>query len=60
MDLGIRDRACVVTGASGGIGRGVAVTLGSEGAAVLLVGRREDALAEAAEACARAAGVRRS
>ncbi len=56
MDLGIRDRACVVTGASGGIGRWVAVTLGSEGAAVLLVGRREDALAEAAEACARAGG----
>jgi 3-oxoacyl-[acyl-carrier protein] reductase len=56
MDLGIRDRACVVTGASGGIGREVTVALGAEGAAVLLVGRREDALAQAAEACARAGG----
>jgi 3-oxoacyl-[acyl-carrier protein] reductase len=56
MDLGIRDRACVVTGATGGIGREVALALGSEGAAVLLVGRREEALSEAAEACARAGG----
>lgn len=55
MDLGLRERACVVTGASSGIGREVAVGLGAEGASVLLVGRREEALAESAEAC-RAAG----
>jgi 3-oxoacyl-[acyl-carrier protein] reductase len=55
MDLGLRDRACIVTGASGGIGRASAVALASEGAAVLLTGRREEALNETADAC-RAAG----
>ena len=57
MDLGLRDRACVVTGASRGIGRATALTLAAEGAAALLVGRREQPLAEAAELC-RAAGGR--
>ena len=56
MDLGLRDRACIVTGASGGIGKQTAVTLAGEGAAVLLVARREEALAESAEACRRAGG----
>jgi 3-oxoacyl-[acyl-carrier protein] reductase len=51
MDLGLRDRACIVTGASGGIGRAVAVSLASEGASVLLVGRRSKTLAEVARAC---------
>ncbi len=51
MDLGLRDRACIVTGATGGIGRAVAVSLASEGASVLLVGRRSEALAEVARAC---------
>ena len=55
MDLGLRDRACIVTGASGGIGHATAVTLAREGAALLLVGRRADALAEV-EADCRAAG----
>jgi 3-oxoacyl-[acyl-carrier protein] reductase len=55
MDLGLRDRACVITGASRGIGRATAVALAAEGAALLLVGRREEALAETADAC-RAAG----
>jgi 3-oxoacyl-[acyl-carrier protein] reductase len=55
MDLGLRDRACIVTGASGGIGRATAVTLAREGAAALLVGRRSETLAEV-EADCRAAG----
>jgi 3-oxoacyl-[acyl-carrier protein] reductase len=57
VDLGLRDRACIVTGASGGIGRTTALGLAAEGAALVLTGRREKALAEVAEAC-RAAGGR--
>ena len=48
MDLGLRERACVVTGASRGIGRATAVALAAEGAHVLLVGRHEDALGDVA------------
>jgi 3-oxoacyl-[acyl-carrier protein] reductase len=48
MDLSIEGRACIVTGASRGIGLATARLLVAEGAGVLLVGRREDALAEAA------------
>ena len=56
MELGLRDRACIVTGASAGIGRATAVMLAGEGAALLLAARREDALAEVAGACRRAGG----
>jgi 3-oxoacyl-[acyl-carrier protein] reductase len=56
MELGLRDRACIITGASGGIGRTTAVTLAAEGASVLLVARREQALAEAARPCREAGG----
>jgi 3-oxoacyl-[acyl-carrier protein] reductase len=56
MDLGLRDRACIVTGASRGIGRATAIALAGEGAAVLLVGRREAALSAAAQACRDAGG----
>jgi 3-oxoacyl-[acyl-carrier protein] reductase len=51
MDLGLQDRACAVTGASNGIGRATALSLAREGAAVLLIGRREQPLVDAAEAC---------
>jgi 3-oxoacyl-[acyl-carrier protein] reductase len=44
MELGLRERACVVTGASGGIGRATAMALAREGASLLLVGRRAEAL----------------
>lgn len=47
MDLGLAGRACVVTGASRGIGRETARQLCAEGAAVLLVARDEARLAEA-------------
>jgi 3-oxoacyl-[acyl-carrier protein] reductase len=56
MDLGLRDRACVVTGASRGIGRATALGLAAEGAAVLLIGRRAEALEAAADACRGAGG----
>ncbi len=55
MDLGLAGRACLVTGASSGIGRETAVQLCAEGANVVLVGRDEERLAAAAEA-ATAAG----
>ncbi len=51
MDLGLRDRACIVTGASRGIGLEVARHLNGEGARLLLVGRGEDALRAAAQRC---------
>ena len=56
MDLGLKGRACVVTGAGRGIGRETARLLCAEGADVLLVARDEARLAEAAEE-AGAAGV---
>jgi 3-oxoacyl-[acyl-carrier protein] reductase len=55
MDLGLKGRACIVTGASAGIGRETALQLCAEGARVLLVARGEERLREAAEEAARAA-----
>ena len=56
MDLGLRGRACIVTGASRGIGRETARQLCAEGASVLLVARSEEELRDAATACAREGG----
>lgn len=56
MDLGLRGRACIVTGASGGIGARTAVALAGEGAGVVLAARREDGLRETADACRQAGG----
>jgi 3-oxoacyl-[acyl-carrier protein] reductase len=50
MDLGLRGRACVVSGGSRGIGLEVARQLHAEGADLLLIGRGEDALRAAAGA----------
>src|SRR4249920_409351 len=55
MDLGLKGRACVVTGANRGIGRETARQLCAEGASVLLVARDAERLAVAA-ADAAAAG----
>jgi 3-oxoacyl-[acyl-carrier protein] reductase len=54
VDLGLSGRACVVTGASRGIGRATARMLCAEGADVLLVARSEERLAGAADECAAA------
>jgi 3-oxoacyl-[acyl-carrier protein] reductase len=56
MELGLRDRVCVVTGASRGIGRATSIALAAEGASVVLVGRREEGLADTAQACEEAGG----
>jgi 3-oxoacyl-[acyl-carrier protein] reductase len=47
MDLGLTDRAFVVTAASSGLGRATAQQLVAEGARVVLVARRAEMLAEA-------------
>ena len=52
MDLGLTGRACIVTGASRGIGLATARGLARESARVLLVARGGDALAAAARECA--------
>jgi 3-oxoacyl-[acyl-carrier protein] reductase len=56
MDLGLKGRSCVVTGASRGIGAETARLLCAEGANVLLVARNEERLRSAADT-ATAAGV---
>jgi 3-oxoacyl-[acyl-carrier protein] reductase len=56
MELGLKGRTCIVTGASRGIGLETARRLCGEGASVLLVARSADELGRAAEACAAAGG----
>src|SRR6266702_3172872 len=55
MDLGLRERVAIVTGASRGLGKAAAVALAAEGARVVLNGRTEATLAEPAQEI-RAAG----
>jgi 3-oxoacyl-[acyl-carrier protein] reductase len=54
VDLGLKGRACVVTGASRGIGRSTARMLCAEGADVMLIARSEGQLIGAADECAAA------
>jgi NAD(P)-dependent dehydrogenase (short-subunit alcohol dehydrogenase family) len=58
MDLGLRGRNAIVTGASKGIGRAIARGLAAEGVNVALFARTAPALEAAAEEIARATGVR--
>jgi 3-oxoacyl-[acyl-carrier protein] reductase len=48
MDLELEGRRALVTGASSGIGRGIALALAREGARLTITARREDALRELA------------
>lgn len=49
-------RACIVTGASSGIGRAIAIELGRQGADVWLIGRSQEELDATASAIAEAGG----
>ncbi|MBI4522901.1 MAG: SDR family oxidoreductase [Deltaproteobacteria bacterium] len=49
MDLNLKDKVVMVTGASRGIGRAIAFILAAEGAALALCGRTESAIKEAAK-----------
>merc|ERR1712038_254758 len=48
ITMSLSGRICLVTGASKGIGRGIAVQLGSAGATVYITGRSKDKLEECA------------
>ncbi len=54
MDLKLRGKSCLVTGASRGIGRGAAKVLAAEGCRLAIVARREELLAEVADEIAAA------
>lgn len=55
MDLQLRNRTALVTGATAGIGLAIATTLAQEGAAVTITGRQDSRLDEAASAISEAA-----
>lgn len=57
MDLGLRGKLAVVTGASKGIGRVIAATLAQEGCDLLVVARNEAALSAVAQSVADDTGV---
>jgi NAD(P)-dependent dehydrogenase (short-subunit alcohol dehydrogenase family) len=57
MNLGLRGKKALVTGASSGIGRATALALAAEGVCVALSARREAALEELAGAIRHAGGV---
>jgi 3-oxoacyl-[acyl-carrier protein] reductase len=58
MDLGLKGRVALVTGASKGIGKNIARGLANEGVDVVLLARGKDALEQAAEEIHAATGVR--
>jgi 3-oxoacyl-[acyl-carrier protein] reductase len=57
MDLGLRDRVCVVTGSTGGIGRETARLLAADGARVVICGRHSERVEETRAEVGAALGV---
>jgi len=57
MDLGLRDRVCLVTGSTGGIGLETARLLAAEGAKVIVAGRDPERVEKARAQAGAAAGV---
>ena len=57
MDLGLRDRVCLVTGSTSGIGRETARLLAEEGARVVVTGRGEERVEQVRAATGAALGV---
>jgi 3-oxoacyl-[acyl-carrier protein] reductase len=57
LDLGLRDRVCVVTGSTGGIGLATAKLLADEGAKVVVCGRDSKRVERAREQSGAALGV---
>ena len=57
MDLGIRGRKALLTGASRGLGRACAFALAQEGVDVTIVARRREALEKTAAEIRAASGV---
>jgi 3-oxoacyl-[acyl-carrier protein] reductase len=57
MELGLRDRVCVVTGSTGGIGLATAKLLAGEGARVVVTGRDSERVERAREEAGAALGV---
>ncbi|MGH6968221.1 MAG: SDR family NAD(P)-dependent oxidoreductase [Stellaceae bacterium] len=58
MDLQLKGRGALVTGASMGIGRAIAVALAAEGARLAIVARRKDLLEQVAAGIEKAGGSR--
>lgn len=54
--MNLSDKTFVITGASSGIGRGLAIALASQGAALVLGARNQTNLAATADACIKAGG----
>ncbi|WP_432261447.1 SDR family NAD(P)-dependent oxidoreductase [Cupriavidus sp. TMH.W2] len=58
MDLSLKGRVAVITGASKGVGKGVARAMAAEGVDIALIARGREALAEAADEIANTFGVK--
>ncbi|MCH8277196.1 MAG: SDR family NAD(P)-dependent oxidoreductase, partial [Bacteroidetes bacterium] len=56
MDLKLQEKVAIITGASRGIGRGIAQSLANEGCHLVICARGEDALMDTANALSASGG----